>query len=71
MLDRFASHAEAVTEKAESMEDCIRLGVGTVIKIARPIDNFVQKVVYNGHKRSNALKFQAVGLPDGIAVPPQ
>ena len=37
---------------------------GTVRPIARPGEN--QRVVYNGHKRVHALKFQSVVLPNGL-----
>lgn len=34
--------------------------------IARPKGNLPHRVVYNGHKRKHALKFQAVNTPDGM-----
>ncbi|EGZ14871.1 hypothetical protein PHYSODRAFT_506036, partial [Phytophthora sojae] len=39
---------------------------GTVRKICRPGDSIEQRAMYNGHKRSHAVKFQAVTTPDGI-----
>ena len=37
---------------------------GTVRPIRRTGEN--QRLVCNGHKRVNALKFQAVALPNGL-----
>ena len=37
---------------------------GTVRSICRTGEN--QRLVCNGHKRVNALKFQAVALPNGL-----
>ena len=39
---------------------------GTVRQISRPGDN--QHLVYNGHKRVPALKFQAVVIPSGLVA---
>lgn len=41
---------------------------GTVITIAHPSKNEVQNVAYNGHKRRNALTFQAFATPDGLFI---
>lgn len=32
--------------------------------ISQPVEN--QRIVYNGHKRVHALKFQSVVLPNGL-----
>ena len=37
---------------------------GTVRPISKPGD--MQRIVYNGHKRVHALKFQSVALPNGL-----
>ena len=37
---------------------------GTVHPISKPGVN--QRVVYNGHKRVHALKFQSLALPNGL-----
>lgn len=44
--------------------NCFGFIDGTVRPIARPGEN--QRVVYNGHKRVHALKFQLLSLPNGI-----
>ena len=36
----------------------------TVVQISRPQEN--QRIVYNGHKRVHALKFQSISIPNGI-----
>ena len=38
----------------------------TTVQISRPGDN--QRVVYNGHKRVHAIKFQAVVIPSGLVA---
>lgn len=47
-----------------ALENCFGFVDGTVGSIARPDEN--QRVVYNGHNRVHALKFQSVALPNGI-----
>ena len=44
------------------MENCFGFVDGTV----RPISPPVARLVYNGHKRVHALKFQTVALPNGL-----
>ena len=46
------------------LENCFGFIDGTVRPICRPGQN--QRVVYNGHKRVHALKFQSVALPNCI-----
>lgn len=38
----------------------------TVLAVARPKRQRYQLVLYDGHKRKHALKFQAVNSPDGL-----
>ena len=59
-----ATHADAVHSKGAVLENCFGFIDGTVRPISRPKSN--QRVVYNGHKRVHALKFQAVSLPTGL-----
>ena len=58
--------AASVAEKSGCLTNCIGFIDGTVLKIARPTDYGLQNVVYNGHKRAHALKFQALTTPDGM-----
>ncbi|CDF38936.1 unnamed protein product [Chondrus crispus] len=51
-----------------ALQNCIGIIDGTVIGIARPKGHKRQRVVYNGHKRKHALKYQAVTTPDGLIL---
>ena len=59
-----ATYADAVHFKGATLDNCFGFIDGTVRPISRPMSN--QRVVYNGHKRVHALKFQAVTLPNGL-----
>ena len=62
------SHLEmyvaAITSRGSPLENCFGFIDGTVRPIARPAEN--QRVVYNGHKCVNTLKFQSIVLPNGL-----
>lgn len=57
-------YADAVANKGAPLQNCFGFIDGTVRPIARPDTN--QRIVYNGHKRVHAIKFQSVTLPNGI-----
>ena len=57
-------YANAVSAKGSALDNCFGFIDGTVRPICHPREN--QRVVYNGHKRVHALKFQSVALPNGI-----
>ena len=59
-----SSYADAIHKKGAPLENCFGFVDGTVIRISRPKSN--QNVVYNGHKRVHAIKFQSLALPNGI-----
>ena len=59
-----ATYADAVHSKGAALDNCFSFIDGTVRPISRPMSN--QRVVYNGHGRVHALKFQAVTLPSGL-----
>ena len=59
--------ANAIFRKGGLLPCCIGFIDGTVRGIARP-HNRLQKVVYNGHKRKHAIKFQSIVAPDGIII---
>ena len=46
------------------LENCFEFVDGTVRRIAQPKYN--QRVMYNGHKRVHAIKFQSVVIPNGL-----
>ena len=56
--------ATAVHNKGAALDNCIGFIDGTVRPICRPGE--YQRIVYNGHKRIHALKFQSVSLPNGL-----
>ncbi|XP_072173898.1 uncharacterized protein [Diadema setosum] len=56
--------AAAVTEKGGALHNCWGFVDGTVRPICRPNEN--QRVVYNGHKRVHALKYQNVSAANGM-----
>ena len=58
------TYANAVSQRGSALPNCFGLIDGTVRPICRPQDN--QRVLYNGHKRVHALKFQSVALPSGM-----
>ena len=61
---KLQQYADAVAVKGSPLKNCFGFIDGTVRPISRPGEN--QKIVYNGHKRLHALKFQSVTLPDGL-----
>jgi len=58
------SFADAINNKGAALNNCWGFVDGTVRPICRPGRN--QRLVYNGHKRVHALKFQSVVAPNGI-----
>ena len=61
---KLEQYAEAISLKGAALNNCFGFIDGTVRPICRPGKN--QRLVYNGHKRVHALKFQSVTLPSGI-----
>jgi hypothetical protein len=57
-------YANAIRERGSPLVNCLGFVDGTVRQICRP--GKMQRVVYNGHKRVHALKFQSVALPNGL-----
>lgn len=58
------TYALVVNRKGSPLRNCSGFIDGKVRRICRPVDN--QRVVYNGHKGVEALKFQSVTIPNGI-----
>jgi hypothetical protein len=63
-LELLRQFADAIQAKGAALPDCVGFIDGTVRAICRPGRD--QRIVYNGHKRVHALKYQAVVTPDGI-----
>ena len=57
-------YATVITEKGAALDNCFGFIDGTVRPISKPGD--MQRIVYNGHKRVHALKFQSVAIPNGL-----
>ena len=66
LLDPLAvqEYCNAISAKGAALDNCFGFIDGTVRPICRPGE--LQRVVYNGHKRVHALKFQSVALPNGL-----
>jgi len=62
--DLLQIYADAVAHKEAPLQNCFGFVDGTVRPICRPIEH--QRVVYNGHKRIHAIKFQSLALPNGL-----
>lgn len=61
LLERYA---DAIHQKGGALDNCFGFIDGTVRPISRPNEH--QRLLYNGHKRVHALKFQSVAIPNGI-----
>lgn len=57
-------YAEVIHEKGAALENCWGFIDGTVRAISRPRRN--QRVMYNGHKKMHAIKFQSIVAPNGL-----
>ena len=57
-------YADASHNKGAALDNCWGFIDGTVRPICRPKEN--QRMVYNGHKRVHALKFQSIVTPNGL-----
>lgn len=61
---KLQTYANAIHNSGAALDNCIGFIDGTVRQICRPGE--LQRIVYNGHKRVHALKFQSVSLPNGL-----
>ena len=57
-------YAEAIEKKGAPLHNCWGFIDDTAKLIARPSQD--QRIMFSGHKRVHALKFQSVQLPNGI-----
>ena len=57
-------YARLIHDKGAALQNCFGFVDGTVRPIARPDQH--QRVMYNGHKRVHAIKFQSLVLPNGL-----
>ena len=56
--------ADAINSKGGALNNCWGFIDGTVRAISRPGKN--QRVLYNGHKKVHAIKFQSIAAPNGL-----
>ena len=57
-------YANAITRQGSPLTNCLGFVVGRVRPICRPGE--IQHIVYSGHKRVHALKFQSLALTNGL-----
>ncbi|CAH3195552.1 unnamed protein product [Porites evermanni] len=57
-------YSDTIAAHGSALDNCFGFVDGTVRPICKPGEH--QRVVYNGHKRVHALKFQCVALPNGL-----
>ena len=57
-------YADAIQAKGGALQNCWGFIDGTVRPVARPGNN--QRILYNGHKKCHAIKFQSVVSPNGL-----
>ena len=58
------SYADAVHQAGAPLTNCWGFIDGTVRSICRPGES--QRIVYNGHHRVHALKYQSIACPNGL-----
>ena len=58
------NYADVIHAKGAPLQNCWGFIDGTVRPVSRPGKN--QRVLYNGHKRVHAIKFQSVAAPNGL-----
>ena len=58
------NYADIIHAKGAPLQNCWGFIDGTVRPVSRPGQN--QRVLYNGHKRVHAIKFQSVVAPNGL-----
>ena len=57
-------YATSITAQGSPLDNCFGFIDGTVRLISKP--GQTQHIVYNGHKRGHAIKFQSIVLPKGM-----
>ena len=57
-------YADAIHSKVAALDNCWGFIDATVRPICHPNDS--QRMLYNGHKRVHALKFQSILIPNGL-----
>ena len=58
------TYVDTITAEGAPLDNCFGFIDGTIRAIGRPEQH--QRILYNGHKRVHALKFQSISLPYGL-----
>lgn len=64
--DNLEIFSTAIFQKSGALPNCFGFVDGTVRPVSRPGHN--QRVLYNGHKKIHAIKFQSVAVPNGLVA---
>ena len=64
--EQLNTYATSIHNHGAPLPNCFGFVDGTVRRIARP--KYLQRVLYNGHKRVHAIKFQSVVIPNGLTA---
>ena len=59
-------YATAIHQRGAGLDNCWGFVDGTIRRISRPGQD--QRILYNGHKRVHAIKFQSVAAPNGLVA---
>ena len=57
---------QVIHDKGTPLQNCFGFIDGTVRRLCRPGRN--ERVLYNGHKKVHAIKFQSVATPNGLVA---
>ena len=60
------NYSQVIHDKCAPLNNCWAFVDGTVRKLWRPGTN--QRILYNGHKKVHAIKFQSVATPNGLVA---
>ena len=64
--DDLETFVNATFQAGGALRNCFGFVDGTVRPVSRPGKN--QRVMYNGHKKVHAIKFQFVAVPNGLVA---
>ena len=65
-IQNLIKFSDAVYQKSGAIDNCFGFVDGTVRPVSRPGKN--QRVLYNGHKKVHAIKFQSLAVPNGLVA---
>ena len=65
-IQNLIKFSDAVFQNSGAIDNCFGFVDGTVRPVSRPGKN--QRVLYNGHKKVHAIKFQSLAVPNGLVA---